>query len=104
MPEIYVGLQVAIPVKKCENFAKFVSIFLSSYCVVSTPALIPIRLLGLDWSSLSHLCFVSLDCRHFKEKMRHQSKKEEVKWNFLVNKVQTAKIAMRLFSSQRSSF
>lgn len=48
-------------------------------------------------------CKVPL-CRYFKEKLRQQSKKEEVKWNFLVNKVQTAKIAIRLFSSQRSSF
>ncbi|KAL9233153.1 hypothetical protein vseg_008183 [Gypsophila vaccaria] len=35
-------------------------------------------------------CHVPL-CRHFKEKMKHQTKKEEAKWELLVKKVQDAK-------------
>jgi len=40
--------------------------------------------------------------RHFKEKMRHQSKKDEAKWNLLVRKVVEAKSRMNPFASQQS--
>lgn len=41
-------------------------------------------------------CNVPL-CRHFKEKMRQQSKKDEAKWNMLVRKVVEARSRMKLF-------
>ncbi|KAH9315053.1 hypothetical protein KI387_023680 [Taxus chinensis] len=43
-------------------------------------------------------CKVPL-CRHFKEKVQQQSKKDEVKWKVLVSKVQAAKKAVNSFSS-----
>ncbi|KAI8004006.1 BTB/POZ and TAZ domain-containing protein 3 [Camellia lanceoleosa] len=43
-------------------------------------------------------------CRHFKEKMQQQSKKDETKWKLLVSKVLAAKNAMGPFSSRRSGF
>ncbi|XVF70385.1 hypothetical protein PTKIN_Ptkin11bG0157600 [Pterospermum kingtungense] len=46
-------------------------------------------------------CKVPL-CRHFKEKMQQQSKKDETKWKLLVSKVIAAKNADGSFSSQRS--
>uniref|UniRef100_A0A7C9DSQ6 Histone acetyltransferase n=1 Tax=Opuntia streptacantha TaxID=393608 RepID=A0A7C9DSQ6_OPUST len=46
-------------------------------------------------------CNVPL-CRHFKEKMRHQSKKDEAKWNLLVRKVVEAKSRMNPFASRQS--
>lgn len=49
------------------------------------------------------LCKVPL-CRHFKEKMRQQTKKEEIKWKLLASKVIAAKNALGPFSSQRSYF
>ncbi|KAG9141289.1 hypothetical protein Leryth_001749 [Lithospermum erythrorhizon] len=49
------------------------------------------------------LCKVPL-CRHFKEKMRQQTKKEETKWKLLVSKVIAAKNALGPFSSQRAYF
>ncbi|GKV04409.1 hypothetical protein SLEP1_g16564 [Rubroshorea leprosula] len=48
-------------------------------------------------------CKVPL-CRHFKEKMRQQCKKDETKWKLLVSKVVAAKIALGPFSASRSSF
>ncbi|KAL7176735.1 hypothetical protein ACSBR2_030142 [Camellia fascicularis] len=48
-------------------------------------------------------CKVPL-CRHFKEKMQQQSKKDEAKWKLLVSKVLVAKNAMGPFSSRRSGF
>ncbi|XVF84237.1 hypothetical protein PTKIN_Ptkin17bG0009600 [Pterospermum kingtungense] len=48
-------------------------------------------------------CKVPL-CRHFKEKMQQQSKKDETKWKLLVSKVVAAKNAVGSFSSQRSGF
>ncbi|XP_057861909.2 BTB/POZ and TAZ domain-containing protein 4 [Cryptomeria japonica] len=44
------------------------------------------------------VCKVPL-CRHFKEKVQQQSKKDEVKWKVLVSKVQAAKRAVNAFSS-----
>lgn len=44
-------------------------------------------------------CNVPL-CRHFKEKMRHQSKKDEVKWKLLVRKVMEAKIRQNPFAAR----
>ncbi|XP_021290897.1 BTB/POZ and TAZ domain-containing protein 3 isoform X1 [Herrania umbratica] len=46
-------------------------------------------------------CKVPL-CRHFKEKMQQQSKKDETKWKLLVSKVIAAKNAVGPFSSRRS--
>ncbi|XVF37522.1 hypothetical protein REPUB_Repub20aG0015900 [Reevesia pubescens] len=46
-------------------------------------------------------CKVPL-CRHFKEKMQQQSKKDETKWKLLVSKVIAAKNAVGSFSSRRS--
>ncbi|KAK9265584.1 hypothetical protein L1049_007416 [Liquidambar formosana] len=46
-------------------------------------------------------CKVPL-CRHFKEKMQQQSKKDETKWKLLVSKVIAAKNALGPFSAQRS--
>ncbi|XP_022761464.1 BTB/POZ and TAZ domain-containing protein 3-like [Durio zibethinus] len=46
-------------------------------------------------------CKVPL-CRHFKEKMQQQSKKDETKWKLLVSKVIATKNAVGLFSSRRS--
>eukprot|EP00252_Welwitschia_mirabilis_P009575 TRINITY_DN22214_c0_g1_i1.p1 TRINITY_DN22214_c0_g1~~TRINITY_DN22214_c0_g1_i1.p1 ORF type:complete len:424 (-),score=50.09 TRINITY_DN22214_c0_g1_i1:369-1640(-) len=43
-------------------------------------------------------CKVPL-CRHFKEKMQQQSKKDEVKWKVLVSKVTQAKRAINSFSA-----
>ncbi|XP_020100717.1 BTB/POZ and TAZ domain-containing protein 4 [Ananas comosus] len=40
--------------------------------------------------SQAHSCKVPL-CRHFKDKLRHQNKKDEVKWKLLVSKVLEAK-------------
>lgn len=48
-------------------------------------------------------CKVPL-CRHFKEKMQQQSKKDEAKWTMLVSKVLAAKKAVRPFSHRRSGF
>ncbi|KAK3020993.1 hypothetical protein RJ639_045458 [Escallonia herrerae] len=48
-------------------------------------------------------CKVPL-CRHFKGKMRQQSKKDGTKWRLLVNKVLAAKRALGPFSSRRSGF
>ncbi|KAF7149496.1 hypothetical protein RHSIM_Rhsim02G0086300 [Rhododendron simsii] len=48
-------------------------------------------------------CKVPL-CRHFKEKMQQQSKKDEAKWKMLVSKVLAAKNAVMPFSSRQSSF
>lgn len=49
-------------------------------------------------------CKVPL-CRHFKEKMKQQSKKDEVKWTLLVSKVLAAKNALGpFFLSRRSVF
>lgn len=48
-------------------------------------------------------CKVPL-CRHFKEKMRQQSKKDEAKWRLLVSKVVAARNALGPFSARRSSF
>ncbi|KAL5583546.1 hypothetical protein UlMin_015988 [Ulmus minor] len=47
------------------------------------------------------LCKVPL-CRHFKEKMQQQSKKDETKWKLLVSKVMVAKKIMGPFSGHRS--
>ncbi|MBA0702569.1 hypothetical protein Goari_020623 [Gossypium aridum] len=44
-------------------------------------------------------CKVPL-CRHFKEKMQQQSKKDETKWKVLVSKVIAAKNAVGSFSSR----
>ncbi|KAG6742348.1 hypothetical protein POTOM_053219 [Populus tomentosa] len=44
-------------------------------------------------------CKVPL-CRHFKEKMQQQTKKDEAKWNLLVSKVIAAKNAMGPFSAR----
>ncbi|XP_027164393.1 BTB/POZ and TAZ domain-containing protein 3 [Coffea eugenioides] len=49
------------------------------------------------------LCKVPL-CRHFKEKMQQQSKKDEAKWKLLVSKVMATKNAFGPFMSRRSSF
>ncbi|XVE84395.1 hypothetical protein DITRI_Ditri17bG0009100 [Diplodiscus trichospermus] len=46
-------------------------------------------------------CKVPL-CRHFKEKMQQQSKKDETKWKLLVSKVVAAKNSVGSFSSRRS--
>ncbi|XVF65868.1 hypothetical protein PTKIN_Ptkin09bG0285700 [Pterospermum kingtungense] len=46
-------------------------------------------------------CKVPL-CKHFKEKMQQQSKKDETKWKLLVSKVSAAKNAAGPFSSWRS--
>ncbi|OMO71244.1 Zinc finger, TAZ-type, partial [Corchorus capsularis] len=46
------------------------------------------------------VCKVPL-CRHFKEKIQQQSKKDETKWKLLVSKVIAAKNAVGSFSSQR---
>ncbi|KAA8532157.1 hypothetical protein F0562_006701 [Nyssa sinensis] len=48
-------------------------------------------------------CKVPL-CRHFKEKMQQQSKKDEAKWKLLVSKVLVAKNWLGPFSSRRSGF
>ncbi|KAL3506910.1 hypothetical protein ACH5RR_032292 [Cinchona calisaya] len=48
-------------------------------------------------------CKVPL-CRHFKEKMQQQSKKDEAKWKLLVSKVITAKNALGPFKLRRSGF
>ncbi|KAH8502260.1 hypothetical protein H0E87_013813 [Populus deltoides] len=45
-------------------------------------------------------CKVPL-CRHFKEKMQQQTKKEEAKWKLLVSKVIAAKNALGPFSARR---
>ncbi|KAJ0033970.1 hypothetical protein Pint_26264 [Pistacia integerrima] len=47
------------------------------------------------------LCKIPL-CRHFKEKMQQQSKKDESKWKLLVSKVQTAKKALGPFSARHA--
>ncbi|KAF5728766.1 BTB and TAZ domain protein 3 isoform 1 [Tripterygium wilfordii] len=47
-------------------------------------------------------CKVPL-CRHFKEKMQQQTKKDEAKWKLLVSKVIAVKIAIGPFSSRSSS-
>eukprot|EP01018_Ginkgo_biloba_P014652 Gb_10793 [translate_table: standard] len=47
-------------------------------------------------------CKVPL-CRHFKDKMQQQSKKDEVKWKVLVSKVMAAKRAVNTFSSSTST-
>lgn len=47
-------------------------------------------------------CKVPL-CRHFKDKMQRQSKKDEAKWRLLVHKVVVAKNALGPFSSMRRS-
>ncbi|KAJ6690842.1 BTB/POZ AND TAZ DOMAIN-CONTAINING PROTEIN 3 [Salix koriyanagi] len=39
-------------------------------------------------------------CRHFKEKMQHQTKKDEAKWKLLVSKVIAAKNALGPFSAR----
>jgi len=44
------------------------------------------------------ICKVPL-CRHFKEKVQQQSKKDEMKWKVLVSKVMVAKKAVNSFSS-----
>lgn len=46
-------------------------------------------------------CKVPL-CRHFKEKMQQQSKKDEAKWRLLVSKVTAAKNALGPFSTRDS--
>ncbi|XP_062090135.1 BTB/POZ and TAZ domain-containing protein 3 [Humulus lupulus] len=48
-------------------------------------------------------CKVPL-CRHFKEKVLHQCKKDEAKWKVLVSKVIAAKNARGAFPGQRSGF
>ncbi|XP_059655486.1 BTB/POZ and TAZ domain-containing protein 3 isoform X2 [Cornus florida] len=48
-------------------------------------------------------CKVPL-CRHFKEKMQQQCKKDEAKWKLLVSKVLAAKISLGPFASRRSGF
>ncbi|KAH9726778.1 BTB/POZ and TAZ domain-containing protein 3 [Citrus sinensis] len=47
------------------------------------------------------LCKVPL-CRHFKEKMQQQSKKDEAKWKLLVSKVISAKKAFGPFSARHA--
>lgn len=47
------------------------------------------------------LCKVPL-CRHFKEKMQQQSKKDEAKWKLLVSKVISAKKALGPFSARHT--
>ncbi|XP_077229115.1 BTB/POZ and TAZ domain-containing protein 3-like [Tasmannia lanceolata] len=47
-------------------------------------------------------CKVPL-CRHFKEKMQHQSKKDETKWKLLVSKVMTAKTTPSYFSARNKN-
>ncbi|XXG62099.1 hypothetical protein AAC387_Pa05g0534 [Persea americana] len=46
-------------------------------------------------------CKVPL-CRHFKEKMKTQSRKDEEKWKLLVSKVMTANRAVGLFASWKN--
>ncbi|KAM7486496.1 hypothetical protein LguiA_002505 [Lonicera macranthoides] len=48
-------------------------------------------------------CKVPL-CRHFKEKMQQQSKKDDTKWKLLVSKVIAAKNTLGPFSSRWSTF
>nr|POE69755.1 btb/poz and taz domain-containing protein 4 [Quercus suber] len=48
-------------------------------------------------------CKVPL-CRHFKEKMQQQAKKDEARWRLLVSKVISAKNSLGPFSSRRSTF
>lgn len=48
-------------------------------------------------------CKVPL-CRHFKEKMQQQSKKDDTKWKLLVSKVIAVRNALGPFASRRSSF
>lgn len=48
-------------------------------------------------------CKVPL-CRHFKEKMQHQRKKDETKWKLLVSKVIAARNALGPFVDQQSNF
>ncbi|PON50569.1 Voltage dependent potassium channel [Trema orientale] len=48
-------------------------------------------------------CKVPL-CRHFKEKMQQQCKKDETKWKLLVSKVVAARNRAAAFSGQRSGF
>lgn len=47
------------------------------------------------------LCMVPL-CRHFKDKVKHQNKKEENKWKLLVRKVMAAKGTISSISAWRS--
>lgn len=49
----------------------------------------------------SDLCKVPL-CRHFKDKVKHQSKKEEMKWKILVRKVMAAKGTISSISAWRA--
>nr|XP_010908694.1 BTB/POZ and TAZ domain-containing protein 3 isoform X2 [Elaeis guineensis] len=51
--------------------------------------------------SETHSCKVPL-CRHFKDKMQHISKKEELKWNLLVSKVMAAKGTISSISARRN--
>ncbi|CAI9761675.1 unnamed protein product [Fraxinus pennsylvanica] len=48
-------------------------------------------------------CKVPL-CRHFKEKMQRQNKKDEARWKLLVSKVIATKNALGPFSSRQSSY
>ncbi|XP_075662308.1 BTB/POZ and TAZ domain-containing protein 3 isoform X1 [Castanea sativa] len=48
-------------------------------------------------------CKVPL-CRHFKEKMQQQAKKDEARWRLLVSKVISAKNSLGPFSGRRSAF
>ncbi|KAL4193720.1 hypothetical protein AMTRI_Chr06g200870 [Amborella trichopoda] len=48
------------------------------------------------------VCKVPL-CKHFKEKMKQQSKKDEVKWNLLVSKVMAAKATVNSLSKFKAS-
>ena len=48
--------------------------------------------------SSSHILY----CRHFKEKMKTQSRKDEEKWKLLVSKVMTANRAVGLFASWKN--
>ncbi|XP_058094332.1 BTB/POZ and TAZ domain-containing protein 3 [Magnolia sinica] len=48
-------------------------------------------------------CKVPL-CRHFKEKMQQQSKKDEAKWRLLVSKVMAAKSSISSFTQWKNPF
>lgn len=50
--------------------------------------------------SETYSCKVPL-CRHFKDKMQHLSKKEELKWNMLVSKVMAVKGTIGSISARR---
>ena len=96
-------------VKECGNFLNFIQECVMSQmsarflCAGTDGAFVIKCTIGIITFSRSRLLFVIDDqsissCRHFKEKVKQQSKKDEVKWKVLVSKVHAAKRVVNAFS------